>query len=67
MPDQQSLLPAAGGLGALCVMQWVQDRALLGVQEAKTPQALEILQVRFAKKYTLVVHLLNYNFMNFVD
>ena len=54
-------LPAALDLvGGVLSLPADQGRALVGVEGAKPPEALEILQFTLAKKcqkYTLVVHL----------
>ena len=47
-----------------------QGRALMGVEGAKPPEALEILQFTLAKKfqkYTRGPFTINYNFVNFVE
>ena len=55
--DLNAALDLGGGVLSLPA---VQGRALVGVEGAKPPEALEILQFTLAKKcqkYTLVVHL----------
>ena len=56
----RSLPGAAGGLGGAVSPQWVQGRALVGVQVAKPLEALAILQYKVSKKCpqepTFLVH-----------
>ena len=47
--DQRSLFPAAGGLGGALSPPAVPGQTLMGVQGAKPPEALEIIQLAFAK------------------
>ena len=62
-------LPAAVDLeGGVLSPQQIQDRALVGVEGAKPPEALEILQLTLAKKMPKIrprdPYTLNYDFVD---